>query len=262
MFGENPWQLALACFVALAASTLGGFSGFGTGLVLPVFLVPLVGVANVIPVMAVAMLLNNGCRVIAFRREIQWNHVGRMLALGLPACAVGAYSYTLLSSRWISVLLGVFLLLSVPLRRLLRRTQIHFSPTAQVGAGACFGFINGGMTGTGAILISILMSVGVAGSALVATDAVISVVMGLAKVALFGKLSALTLQLGLLGLLVGMFTAPGRIHCTCAAQAHARRRPRLVPGGGSSCRSHGVALACQRVSAALRCLVQSGATAR
>ncbi|HUG21034.1 sulfite exporter TauE/SafE family protein [Piscinibacter sp.] len=207
--GDSPWQLALACFVALAASTLGGLSGFGTGLVLPVFLVPLVGVANVIPVMAVAMILNNGSRVIAFWREVQWAHVGRMLALGLPACAAGAYSYTLLSSKWISVLLGTFLLVSVPLRRLLRRAQLTFSPAAEFGAGAFFGFINGGMTGTGVILISILMSVGVAGSALVATDAVVSVVMGLAKVALFGNLAALNLELGLVGLLVGLFTAPG-----------------------------------------------------
>jgi uncharacterized membrane protein YfcA len=65
------------------------------------------------------------------------------------------------------------------------------------------------MTGAGVILISILMSVGIAGSALVATDAVISVLMGLAKVALFGRLAALDLQLLLLGLLVGLCTAPG-----------------------------------------------------
>ena len=39
----NPSPLALACLVAFAASILGGLSGFGTGLVLPVFLVPLVG---------------------------------------------------------------------------------------------------------------------------------------------------------------------------------------------------------------------------
>ena len=79
----------------------------------------------------------------------------------------------------------------------------------ELGAGAFFGFINGGMTGTGVILISILMSAGVAGGALVATDAVISVVMGLAKVALFGSLAALKLELALLGLLVGLCTAPG-----------------------------------------------------
>ncbi len=206
---DSPWQLALACAVALAASTLGGLSGFGTGLVLPVFLVPLVGVANVIPVMAVAMLLNNGSRVVAFWRDVQWTHVLRMLALGLPACAAGAYSYTLLSATWIAVLLGAFLLVSVPLRRLLRRARLQLSPAMEFGAGGCFGFINGGMTGTGVILISILMSVGVAGSALVATDAVVSLIMGLAKVVLFGKLAALSLELALVGLLVGLFTVPG-----------------------------------------------------
>lgn len=206
---DSPAQLALACAVALAASTLGGLSGFGTGLVLPVFLVPLVGVGNVIPVMAVAMLLNNGSRVVVFWRDVRWTHVRRMLAFGLPACVAGAYSYTLLSSRWVAVVLGTFLLASVPLRRLLHRAQVEYSPAAEISAGACFGFINGGVTGAGVILISILMSVGVAGSALVATDAVVSLVMGLAKVVLFGSLAALDLRLVLVGLLVGLFTAPG-----------------------------------------------------
>ena len=121
----------------------------------------------------------------------------------------GAYSYTLLSARWIAVLLGTFLLLSVPLRRLLRRAQLRMSSAAEIAAGASFGFINGGMTGTGVILISLLMSVGLTGSAIVATDAVISVAMGLAKVLLFSSLAALSLELALIGLLVGLFTAPG-----------------------------------------------------
>lgn len=209
IFDENLWELALVCSVALAASTLGGLSGFGTGLILPVFLTPVVGVANVIPVMAVAMILNNGSRVVVFWRDVQWTHVRRMLTLGLPACAAGAFSYTLLSAKWIALLLGIFLLISVPLRRLLRWAHFRISPAAEFGAGACFGFLNGGMTGTGVILISILMSADIAGSALIATDAVISVVMGLAKVVLFGKLAALSLELALVGLLVGAFTAPG-----------------------------------------------------
>jgi len=219
--GESPWPLALACFMALAASTLGGLSGFGTGLVLPVFLVPLVGIANVIPVMAVAMLLSNGSRVAAFWRDVQWLHVRRMLVLGLPACVAGAYCYTLLSAQWIAALLGTFLLLSIPIRRLLRRAELRFSRGAELGAGAFFGFLDGGMTGTGVILISILMSVGVAGSALIASDAVVSVIMGLAKVALFGRLAALNLELAAVGLLVGLFTAPGAF----LARAILRRIP-------------------------------------
>ena len=155
------------------------------------------------------MLLNNGSRVVAFRADVQWPHARRLLALGLPACVAGAYSYTLLSADWVALLLGSFLLASVPLRRGLRRAQLQLSPRGQIGAGAAFGFINGGVTGAGVILISILMSLGVQGSALVATDAVVSVVMGLAKVALFGGVAALDPGLALVGLLVGLCTAPG-----------------------------------------------------
>jgi uncharacterized membrane protein YfcA len=115
----------------------------------------------------------------------------------------------LLSAGWVALLLGTFLLASVTLRRLLQHTQLRFSSGTELGAGAFFGFINGGMTGTGVILISILMSVGVRGGALVATDAVISVVMGLVKVILFGGLAALDLKLALMGLLIGLCTVPG-----------------------------------------------------
>jgi uncharacterized membrane protein YfcA len=43
----------------------------------------------------------------------------------------------------------------------------------------------------------------------VASDAIVSVIMGLAKVLLFGRLDALTLEVALIGLLVGACTAPG-----------------------------------------------------
>src|SRR5688500_10698042 len=96
-------QLALVAFIAFAASIVGGLAGYGTGLVLPVFLAPVVGVANVIPVMAVGMAINNGSRVVAFRRDISWPHALRVLALGLPACVAGAYGYTLLDARAVAL---------------------------------------------------------------------------------------------------------------------------------------------------------------
>lgn len=202
-------QLALACAVAFSASILGGLAGYGTGLLLPVFLVPVVGVGNVIPVMAVAMFFNNASRVGVFRNAIQWPHVQRILLLGLPACLIGAYSYTLLNARWIALLLGAFLLLSVPLRRLFNRAQVQLSNGTERGAGACFGFVNGILPGAGVFLISILLHAGLTGSAVIATDAVISVVMGFSKIVLFGSLAALDLRLALTGLLIGLCTIPG-----------------------------------------------------
>jgi uncharacterized membrane protein YfcA len=205
----SPPQLAVACFVAFSASILGGLAGYGTGLILPVFMVPIVGVGNVIPVMAVAMLFNNASRVAVFRREIQWDHVRRILIFGLPACIVGAWCYTLLNTRMIALFLGLFLLASIPLRRLLHRARWQLSAVSESVAGASFGFINGGLPGAGVFLIAILMHAGLVGSAVVATDAIISVCMGLAKIILFGSLAALNAELALTGIFIGLCTVPG-----------------------------------------------------
>jgi uncharacterized membrane protein YfcA len=202
-------QLALACAVAFVASVMSGIAGYGAGLVLPVFLAPLVGVTNVIPMMSMVLLMNNFSRVIAFYRHIEWSHARLMLILGVPGCLLGAYSYTLLSSRWVALLLGLFLLISVPLRRILHRTSFRISPSAQCVAGGLFGFISGGMAGTGVILISIMMSAGLQGMALIATDGVIGVTMAITKILLFGSMSRLTTELALVGLMVGLCTSPG-----------------------------------------------------
>ena len=195
--------------VAFLAAVLGGLAGYGTGLVLPIALAPVIGVAPIVPVMAVAMMINNASRVIAFRREIQWPHVRRMWLLGLPACLLGAWGYTRLDARWIALLLGVFLLASIPLRWALQRANMRLGPRGEVVAGGVFGVIEGGMTGTGVILISMLMAAGVQGAALIATDAVISTVMSLAKVLLFGGAARLDASLAITGVLVGLCAAPG-----------------------------------------------------
>jgi uncharacterized membrane protein YfcA len=205
----DPWPFALACLASFAASILGGLAGYGTGLVLPVFLAPVVGVADLIPVMAVAMLFNNGSRVVAFRRDMRWDHFRAVMLLGMPACLLGAFGYTLLTGRWIAALIGSFLLLSVPLRRYLTKHRWQLGAGGERGAGAVFGFVNGGMTGAGVLLISLLMAAGLSGAALIATDAIVSLIMGLAKVALFGSLARLDLRLGAVGVTVGLCAVPG-----------------------------------------------------
>ncbi len=202
-------QLTLVCLVAFVSSVVSGIAGYGAGLILPVFLAPLVGVTNVIPMMSMVILLNNFSRVLAFRRYIEWRHARLILMLGIPGCLLGAYSYTLLSSRWVALLLGLFLLASVPLRRILHNARYRISPTTQCLAGGVFGFINGGMAGTGVILISIMMAAGLQGMALIATDGIIGVVMAITKIILFGSMSRLTLELATVGLMVGLCTSPG-----------------------------------------------------
>jgi len=97
----------------------------------------------------------------------------------------------------------------VPLRRLLARAGWRLGPRGVAAAGAGFGLVNGAMTGAGLLLISTLMAAGMQGAALIATDAIVSVAMGFAKVALFGGVARLDAQLAAAGLLIGIATVPG-----------------------------------------------------
>lgn len=202
-------QFVLIGGVAFAAAVLGGLAGYGTGIIVPIFLAPVVGMVNVVPVMAVGMLIANASRAIAFWRDIHWPHARRILLAGLPACVAGAWGYTLLDAQWVALLLGTFFVASVPLRRMLARAGWRLEARGVTVAGAGFGFVNGAMTGVGLLLISTLMAAGVEGAALIGTDAIISVVMEVAKIALFGGAARLNAELALAGLLIGACTAPG-----------------------------------------------------
>ena len=201
-------QLALVCGVGFIVAVLSGISGYGAGLVLPVFLAPLVGVTNVIPVMSISMMMINITRVIAFWQHIDWQHSRLLLLVGLPTCVAGAWGYTLLSSRWVALLLGLFLIISVPLRRVLHKSRYQMSTTVECTVGAVYGFLSGGMAGTGVILVSILISAGLPGMAIIATDGIVAMAMAITKIILFSSTANLGWELAAVGLMIGMCTAP------------------------------------------------------
>ena len=63
----------LVAGVALFASVLGGVAGYGTGALMPLVLVPMVGAEQVVPIIALAGMLTNTGRTIAvlrFRRTL------------------------------------------------------------------------------------------------------------------------------------------------------------------------------------------------
>ena len=66
------YQLLLVAGVALFASVLGGVAGYGTGALMPLILVPMVGAETVVPIIALAGMLTNTGRVIAFCEHVDW----------------------------------------------------------------------------------------------------------------------------------------------------------------------------------------------
>lgn len=202
-------QLLAIALAAFFASILGGLSGQGVGLILPVFVAPVVGIANVIPVMSISAMLTNLSRVAVFWREVNLAKARQVLFGALPAAILGATVFTWMNARWVAIGLGGFLILSIPLRRLLARANYALGNPGLSVAGAGYGLITGGMTGTGLLLLSILMASGVSGSALIATDATVSAIINLTKLAVFGTSNLYDAKLVFAGILIGLCTTPG-----------------------------------------------------
>jgi len=203
------YQLALVAGVALFASVLGGVAGYGTGALMPLVLVPIVGPEPAVPIIAIAGILTNSSRATAFMRSIDWRRALLVLAGAVLPCIVSAYGYTLLTGKGAMLVIGSMLMLTVPLRYLLKRHSVTFSDRGLVLGSAGYGVAVGGTVGAGVILLSLLMAAGLEGVAVIATDAVISITIGFVRLAVFGAAGVITAQVIALALLIGLVAFPG-----------------------------------------------------
>jgi uncharacterized membrane protein YfcA len=211
-------QLALIAAMALIASVVGGVSGYGTGALMPLVLVPIVGPEPVVPMLSISALLNNASRATVFRNLIDWRRVLVVLPLALPTTMFGAWVYTQLTGRGVMVLIGTMMMVSVPLRRLLKRRGFGLSNRGLAASAAGWGLVAGGTTGAGVMLLSLLMAAGLQGAVVVATDAVISIGIGFAKVAVFGVAGAIGVKEMAVALLMGAMAIPGALFARAMVQ--------------------------------------------
>lgn len=201
-------QYALVGATAFAASIIGGLTGYGTGLLLPLVLVPIVGPEPVVPIVSLSALLTNGSRAWAFREALDRRSVLIVTAWALPTCMIGAYGYTRLSGPGVALLLGAVLIAIVPARRLIKGATGFLTPGRLAAAGTGYGLLVGATSGVGVILISMLVAAGLKGPAVIATDAGISLLIGLAKVGVFQSFGALPLSSWVMALVIGFFSVP------------------------------------------------------
>lgn len=231
--------LAAVAALSLGAAVVGGIGGFGTGAILTAALAPLIGVKAVIPVMAVAGVIINAGRFWFYRRSLERRTLALVLASSLPFLVLGTWIYSVLDARVLGTVLGLAVMASIPLRRVLRRRAVGVSSRGLAIGSAVFGLATGVTTGTGVILVSLLLGAGVAGPALLATDSLVSIALDLSKAALFHRMSLLDEQSFLTGAIIGAGSIPGsalaawlvtRMH----AHLHMLFMEALVLGGGAS----------------------------
>lgn len=202
-------QLLLVAVVALIASVVGGVSGYGNGALMPLILVPMIGAAPVVPIIAIAALFNNFGRVSAFFKYLDRRRAIIGVAASLPTCVLGAWGYTFLTGKGAALVIGSMLILSVPLRRLLKHHEVRVGDRGFAFGAVGYGVVVGGTAGSGVIMLSLLMAAGLEGAAVVATDAAISIVVSVTKVLVFGFAGVLSAQTIALALLIGVIAFPG-----------------------------------------------------
>ena len=201
-------ELVLIVVLAAFSAVAGGVAGYGTGALMPLVLVPIVGAAPVVPIIAISALFTNSARIMAFRRWLNPRRALIALIAALPTCVLGAWLYTLLTGRGAALVIGTSLIATVPLRRILKNRGHHLGEKGFAAASAGWGVLVGGTTGAGVILLSLLMATGLEGAAVIATDATVSIVVGFIKIAVFGIAGVVTPTVLAVGLLIGCIGFP------------------------------------------------------
>ncbi len=200
--------IAACAFLTACFHSISGYAG---GLILAICLTPVLGVKAIVPVLAMSLLISHTSRAWAFRKGFQWPIFRDVMITALPGIAVGAGIYSLLPVAWVAVVLGIFLLMSAPLRRLMQRADIVVGRKSLMGAGVPFGVLSGAAIGAGLILAPFFLAAGLAGEALLGTMAAVAFTVNILKTLVFSGFSVLTADLAVIGAAIGACTVPGNL---------------------------------------------------
>lgn len=195
--------------VGLVAGTLGGIVGTGTSIMLVPVLVYQFGPKEAVPIMAVAAVMANLSRILAWWREVDWRACAAYSITGIPAAALGARTLLVLPSRLVDIAIGVFFIAMVPVRHLLARHELRIRLWQLAVAGAAIGYLTGIVVSTGPISVPVFLAYGLAKGAFLATEAASSLGLYLSKSVTFQQFGALAAPVLLKGLIIGASVMAG-----------------------------------------------------
>lgn len=194
---------AFILIVGLAAGIISGIVGTGSSIMLLPVLAYAFGPKQAVPIMAIAAIMANLSRVMAWWREVDWRAVAAYTIPAVPAAALGARTLLVLPSGTVDITIGVFLIAMIPLRRWLAARSFTLPIWMLAIAGAITGYLTGIVASTGPITIPIFMSFGLVKGALLGTEAASSLAVYISKAITFRRFDALPLDIVLKGLIAG-----------------------------------------------------------
>jgi len=189
--------------VGFAAGALSGIVGTGASIILLPILILQFGPQQAVPIMAVAAVMGNIGKSLAWWREIDWRAFWAYSLFGVPGAALGARTLLVLPASIVEIALGLFFIALIPMRRWMRVRDIHMPLWQLAIAGGVIGFLTGIVLSTGPLSIPAFGAVGLSKGALLSTEAIGSLALMISKAATFQALGALPWPQIVQGLIVG-----------------------------------------------------------
>jgi len=189
--------------VGLAAGTISGIVGTGSSIMLMPVLVYQYGPKQAVPIMAIAAVMANFSRILAWWREVDWRACAAYSATGIPAAAFGARTLLALRAHAVDIAIGLFLIAMVPLRHWLARHDLKARLWHLAIGGAVIGYLTGIVVSTGPLSVPLFLFYGLTKGAFLATEAASSLGIYLSKSVTFERFGALTGDIALKGLVAG-----------------------------------------------------------
>jgi uncharacterized membrane protein YfcA len=202
-------EFVVIFLVGLAAGTLSGIIGTGSSMILMPVLVIFFGPQKAVPIMAIAAVMGNLGRVLAWWREIDWRACCAYSCTAIPGAALGVRTLLAVPPRVMEVALGLFFIGMVPIRRWLRNRSLRFSTVHLVFLGGCVGFLTGIVVSTGPLTVPIFLGYGLDRGSFLSTEAAASLAVYVAKVVTFRASTALPWGLAVKGLATGVALMAG-----------------------------------------------------
>jgi uncharacterized membrane protein YfcA len=189
--------------VGLLAGTISGIVGTGSTIMLMPVLVYQYGPKQAVPIMAIAAVMSNLSRILAWWREVDWRACAAYSVTGIPAAALGARTLLALPSRAVDISIGLFLIAMVPARHWFARHDIKLSLWHLALGGAVIGYLTGVVVSTGPLSVPLFLFYGLSKGAFLATEAASSLGLYISKSVTFQRFGALTTDIAIQGLIAG-----------------------------------------------------------
>lgn len=210
---EHWYIIAVA---ALAASTVAAITGTGGGIILLPVLAGILGIREAVPAYALAQLIGNTSRVAFNYREIKLPVVAWFALGAVPMAVLGSWLFTRIPDAGLFRLLGVFLIVSVILRRRHGERLRNFHPACFAPIGGIFSMISSIVGSAGPFLAPFYLAYGLTKGAFIGTEALGTAIMHIVKLSSYQGLGVMTARVWLAGLMIGPLMICGSYAGKCA----------------------------------------------